>query len=334
MAKWQEINEEILKAGNTDQVRRQKLDALAKITQRPVLLYAVDMFNGGKIAAAGGDIAIDLSDKDGFFEGLTGISGPNLDVIIHSPGGSPEATESLVNMLRSRFNHIRVIVPSVAKSAATMFAMAADEIIMGTDAEMGPTDVQLKINGRLQPAHAILRQFEKAKKELAGNNKDLPAWLPILQQYGPALLVECEDGQTLTRRLVEDWVAQYMLKGQKDAVEKAKKISQFLASKDHLSHGRAIPISELKKMGVNIKLAAECTPSIAQPIQDINYAILQTFSMTPTYKLFENNKGPGLYKQVKQTATQLPMMMLPTKSPTGITKAPLQLIPAIPVERT
>lgn len=41
------------------------------------------------------------------------LSGSELDLIIHSPGGSAESTEALVSYLRSKFNNIRVIVRSM-----------------------------------------------------------------------------------------------------------------------------------------------------------------------------------------------------------------------------
>lgn len=52
-------------------------------------------------------------------------------MIIHSPGGSAEATEALVKYLRAKFQHIRVIIPYGAMSAPTMLACPADIIVMG-----------------------------------------------------------------------------------------------------------------------------------------------------------------------------------------------------------
>ncbi len=56
--------------------------------------------------------------------------GKNVDIIIHSPGGSAEATQSIVGMLRENFDNIRFIIPNMSKSAATMMAMSGDEIMM------------------------------------------------------------------------------------------------------------------------------------------------------------------------------------------------------------
>lgn len=308
MATWGEISEQIRAAGQNgqDAIRRGKLAELNNITGRPVILYAVEMFNRRKIDAAAGDIAIDLSDKEGFKEALIGVEGNKLDVILHSPGGSPEATESLVKLLRSRFQNVRFLIPNIAKSAATMFSMSGNEIILGQDAELGPTDPQMVINGRLNPAHAILQQFKNARGELSKNSEFLTAWLPILQQYGPSLLVECDNAIKLTKTLVKDWLASYMFNGQRDAARKAANVSKFLANKKHLSHGRPIAIEELQRRDVNIKRANECDPNLSVILQDINITVMQTFMMTGAFKIFENHLGRGLYRVVQQQLIQLP----------------------------
>jgi len=68
------------------------------------------------------------------------LTGNTIDLILHSSGGSAEATEAIVKYLRSKFEHIRVIIPYGAMSAATMLACAADEIIMGKHSFIGPID--------------------------------------------------------------------------------------------------------------------------------------------------------------------------------------------------
>lgn len=309
MATWAEINEQIRAAGQNgqDTVRRAKLAELTSITGRPVILYAVEMFNRAKIDLAGGEITIDLSDKEGFREALREIEGDNLDLILHSPGGSPEATETIVKLLRSRFQNIRFLIPNIAKSAATMLAMSGNEIVIGDDAELGPTDPQMIIKGRLNPAHAILKQFDNARKDLSQNSESLTAWLPILEQYGPSLLVECDNAIKLTETLVKTWLASYMLHGQRNAARKAALVSRFLANKKHLSHGRAVEIEELQRKGVNIKRAADCSPSLSVILQDINLVVLQTFAMTGAFKVFENNLGKGFYRVIQQQTIQLPM---------------------------
>ena len=85
--------------------------------------------------------------------------------------------------LRSRFEHIRVIVPHLAMSAATMIACAADEIVMGKHSFVGPTDPQLLLATQLGirpvPAQAVLDQFDRAQRESKDPTK-YAAWVPML----------------------------------------------------------------------------------------------------------------------------------------------------------
>ena len=71
------------------------------------------------------------NDIQGFMEAIHNVTQTDLDLIIHSPGGSGEAAEAILLYIRSNFRHIRVFVPHMAMSAATMLACGADEIVMG-----------------------------------------------------------------------------------------------------------------------------------------------------------------------------------------------------------
>lgn len=106
-----------------------------------------------------------------FMEVTHGLEGNELDLILHSPGGSPESAEAIVSYLRSRFSYIRVIVPQLAMSAATMIACAADEIVLGEHSFLGPTDPQIllptSLGVRAVPAQVVLDQFDRAQRECA-----------------------------------------------------------------------------------------------------------------------------------------------------------------------
>ncbi len=305
MATYEQIANKSTKS--PDPVRRDILKRISTLTGRPLILYAVEMFNQGKINAAplgNQAVTINLSDKNGFAEALRGIDGDEIDIILHSPGGSPEATESIVRMLRSKFKSIRFIVPSVAKSAATMMCMSGDEIILGENAELGPTDPQMVINGKQSPAHGIIEQFGNAKAELAKNNKALSAWIPILQQYGPSLIAQCDAAIKLSNKLVRDWLKKYMFKGDPKGTYKAAKISKFLTDKKHLSHGRAIDVDQLKSKDAKIKRAKEYSDDLGEAIEDLRISLEVTFANTGVIKMFENQNGKGLFQVVKQVILQ------------------------------
>lgn len=106
-----------------DFLRRKYLTQLYKKTGRNVILYASAWTQAGKKVDPN-LLSINEEDLQAIMEVVHGLKGPDLDLIIHSPGGSPTATEAIVIYLRTKFKNIRVIIPHAAMSAATMLAFS------------------------------------------------------------------------------------------------------------------------------------------------------------------------------------------------------------------
>jgi membrane-bound ClpP family serine protease len=64
-------------------------------------------------------------------------------LVIDSSGGYASAAYKIATMLRRHCSGFTAVVPRYAKSAATLLALGADSILMGSDAELGPLDAQL-----------------------------------------------------------------------------------------------------------------------------------------------------------------------------------------------
>lgn len=64
-------------------------------------------------------------------------------LVIESPGGVPDAAYRIARLFQRRVPRLTVLVPQYAKSAATLMALGADELILGRDAELGPLDLQV-----------------------------------------------------------------------------------------------------------------------------------------------------------------------------------------------
>ncbi len=235
MSSWNSILEEIVSLNRPDAqdvIRRQKMKAVEKITGRPLIIYASDFITPSPLKAqfAGNLMLISLADKDGFDEVTRNLPhGTPIDILLHSPGGSAEATESIVALLRDRFSHIRFIIPNVAKSAATMLAMSGELLLMDERSELGPTDPQMILitqDGRTiaAPAQAIKDQFKTPQAEINADPSKLPSWVPILSMYGPSLLAQCDNQLALTKELVSQWLESYMFAGDAEAEQKAKKL--------------------------------------------------------------------------------------------------------------
>ncbi len=66
-----------------------------------------------------------------------------LDVLLVSPGGLIDPAYIGVLVLRQYAETLRVLIPREAKSAATLFALGADSILMARTGHLGPLDAQV-----------------------------------------------------------------------------------------------------------------------------------------------------------------------------------------------
>ncbi len=330
---WSGILTELIASGapgarpDYDGVRRKYLNRLAERTKRHTILYATK-FTQRDPNLPPELISIVDEDVQGLMEVVHGSKTKKLDLILHSPGGSLDAAEGIVNYLREKFSDIRVIVPQLAQSAATMICCAANEVMMGAHSSLGPIDPQIFVNtplgSKFVPAQAIIDQFEQAKQECADKNK-VTAWLPMLTQYGPHLVKTCSYLTELSSELVEEWLARYMFHG-RDASKKAKRLAGWLSDhKKFKTHARHIPRSKLKRMGMNItKLEDD------QTIQDLAlaafHATTHAFDGTNVVKIIENQFGKSFMKIVLvrqafpfplpiQSPVPTPTPMLPRQTP-------------------
>jgi len=281
-----------------DAVRRKYLAKLYEYTGRNTIIYASSWTQPHQIPPE--FVSITEEDIQGFMEAIYGLKGDSLDLILHSPGGLPGATEALVSYLRKKFNDIRVIIPQAAMSAATMLACAANKIVMGKHSSLGPVDPQLilqtPLGRRSVPAGAILDQFNLAKSECETNPKRLGTWVPILQQYGPALLVESINAVELSKELVYKWLKEYMFKGEEDAEERARRISETLSDYQYFkSHSRHISIDEAKKIGLAVE-ELEDDQEFQDLVLSVFHATTITFDKTSAVKIIENHEGRAFIK--------------------------------------
>lgn len=285
-----------------DLVRRRYIASQYAHSKRAVILYATKWTQGSE-GVPPDMISVSDGDIQGFMECLHGVKETKLDLIIHSPGGSLAAADACVQYIRSKFNHVRVFVPQAAMSAATMIACAADEIVMGKHSFLGPIDPQLimqtNLGPRSIPAQAILDQFDKARNECVDPTK-LPVWLPMLQQYGPDLLVQCENVLALSQEIVKNWLAIYMFRGEANAAERADKVAGWLSNHANFKmHGRYLNRDTLRAQGLRI-LNLEDDQDQQDFVLSLFHATTHTFTQSGAMKIIENHLGAAFINQVQQ----------------------------------
>lgn len=305
MPTWGEINNEIIKLLKSNQnafdiVRKKYVKELFDNTKRNTIIYATK-WTPGEIQA--NLVSIVDEDIQAFMEAINGLKGDELDLILHTPGGSGEATEAIVSYLRKKFNYIRIIVPQAAMSAGTMLCCAADEIVMGKHSFLGPTDpqviLQTPVGVQAIAAHAIIEQFQRAQTEISNNPKLLNSWLPMLSQFGPALLVQCQNQITFSKKLVEDWLQKYMFKNEGDAKEKATNISDYLSTHSNFkTHSKHLNIDDIEKIGIKVK-SLEADQVFQERVLSAFHATTLTFN-AGAIKIICNQNGNTFVKNIQQ----------------------------------
>jgi hypothetical protein len=298
MPTWNEILSELQQVKDTDQIRRKYLTRLHQHTGRNAIVYA-STFTQAKVCPP---VFLSIVEEDiqGFMEVVHGLPHEPTDLILHSPGGSPEAAEGIAEYLHEQYPHLRVFVPQIAMSAATMLACSAHEIVMGKHSCLGPIDPQIfiPVSGVYEPAWAIKDQFESIIKEARKPGKE--ALVAMLPMYGPSLITQCDNSIKLSSDIVAKWLAKWMLssriKGDRARKMKARQIAKYLAKRSNfLSHGRHIRREEARKIGLEIK-NLEDDQTLQDLVLSVFHATTLSFAASHAVKIIENNLGKAFIK--------------------------------------
>ncbi len=299
---WNEIREEFQESRHK-KIRQKYIHQYFKETGRNFVLYATDFISGSKPGLL---TMLNDADKQLFSDTVRELDPQkNLDVMIESPGGIGTVAEAIADMLRSRFNSVRFIVPNMAKSAATILCLSGDEILMNEQSEIGPIDPQMQVrqpNGDVtySPAHIIIEQFKTMLATIANNQVVGRALAPYLQMYFPSFLQECQNAIGLSKTIAIKLLTNYMFKNNPEAViiagNAADKLAEF---QNHLSHSRALGIQyatdELKLKIYDLRTQ----PKLDKIVRKIYLSVKETFNQNPRFvKICENSQGHGSILQI------------------------------------
>ena len=178
-----------------------------------------------------------------------------IDLFLHSYGGSVDIPYKIVSLIREFCNHFSVIIPFVAKSAATMIAIGADEIIMGPTSELGPIDPLVKhpkYEDMWVPVQSIRLCIEFMEEKIAkSSNPEMTTSLlsPIADKLDPWIIGDYEKSIKASYQYAETLLEKHMFKNNK---EKAKYVTRIMTEK-YFSHGYCINRKEAEEeLGLNV----------------------------------------------------------------------------------
>lgn len=227
---------------------------------RQELIRSIEQRSGRRLVCYVAGLAGALSQFDvpPFVDLLTDVErGADLDLLLHTGGGDVDQAERITMMCRKRVGSdgsFRVIVPDSAKSAGTLIAIGADEIVMGEPSELGPIDPQIEITTAsgermARPAQSFLDGLN-AIIDAVGDAALSAAYFPLLDKLDPALIDFCKKAIRRSEELAERALSRYMLR---DDPKLARKIAKRLNdSRSYLSHGAVIDAQEALDLGLRI----------------------------------------------------------------------------------
>jgi hypothetical protein len=280
---------------------RKSLAEIKAVRNRPAICYLSNFVNQNIKTS----ISIDYTDDLPFSEMISSIEGTvkEIDIIIATPGGSAEQVAKFVDKLRPRFTNVAFIIPSIAMSAGTIFALSGDEIIMDSRAYIGPIDPQVpNKDGHYVPAQAILALIDDIQKRgenlLAKGQK--PPWtdLQILRQLDGKEIGNALNVSRYSIELAENYLRNYKFKtwdkhsdGRKvedtEKEKRASEIAKTLCSNEQWkTHSR----------GITREAAwSECKIKIThlENIAGLNKAIRRFWALI--YWVFENTSAAKVF---------------------------------------
>ncbi len=231
---------------------------------------------------------IDRNDVFDLIDQLNKIPTPpeetRIDMIILSNGGFPHPAYQMMNVVRSRCKKLKAVIPFYAKSAAALMTLAADEIVMGPQSEIGPIDMQMQHPlienlhiSALEGYYPFLQLFgkftsdffpialkmaERISQDMAVKrdeavdialNATVSYLTPIISQINPTIVNMCYRALTTGENYAFNFLSRYMYK------DKPERERQLLAGQTahalvwgFQNHGQVIARDDAKLLNLYV----------------------------------------------------------------------------------
>jgi hypothetical protein len=121
----------------------------------------------------------------------------------------------------------------------------------------------------------------------------------MLSQYGPALLIQCQNQIDFGRELVGNWLKAFMFKN--EDCTKAEMIAEYLSNHGNFkTHGKHLSIVIAKEIGLKIT-DLESDQNLQEKVLSSFHAMMHTLN-TNAVKIVCNHNGNAFIKQMSMPA--------------------------------
>jgi hypothetical protein len=213
-----------------------------------------------------------------------------LDLIIHSGGGDIDAADKLMSLVRAKIGtgSLRVIVPDMAKSAATLMAIGADSIVMSDSSELGPIDPQINLtdgqgNTIRHSVQSYLDAYQQHSATLRLTPGDVPSAI-MLSKLEPATVKLFEAVRMRAQKCAEDQLKSGMLRSG-GTVPYTAVAKELIDTTKWITHGQMINYQAAQRIGLVVEYL---TPNAPEWENFWQLYCLQKLSIKDNEKLFES----------------------------------------------
>ncbi|CAD6492264.1 MAG: Serine dehydrogenase proteinase [Candidatus Argoarchaeum ethanivorans] len=233
------------------ETRKKIFVELEKELKRPVVSFFTSFRFPVMIEDTDADMLEGVLQKMDLSDGLV--------LFINSPGGSGLAAERIINVCRSysKTDDYWTIIPSKAKSAATMICFGASKIIMGATSELGPIDPQLTTSEKDAikrfSAYNVVKSYEDLFSRAVEEKGNLQPYLQQLANYDEREIKEFKAALSLSEDIAIRTLASGMMKDMSEE-DIRKNIMIFLTPEHTKTHGRPIYRDGALDCGLKIEL--------------------------------------------------------------------------------
>ncbi len=317
MASWSDLLDEFQRNFQSDPnwlstKLQEHLGAISQIRNNTSVMFYASAF----LQKAFGDVSITREDINGFMNALyEAPTGNGLTLILHTPGGDPNAVESIVEYLHSKYSKLEVIVPYLAMSGGAMISLAGDLLILGRQSQLGPIDPHFSIGNQMHSARAIQEGFEKAREDITSDIKLAHLWAPILQNMGPSLVLEADKALAYSKELVVKWLSSRKLVcADEDSERRAivETVAAYFNAEDTESHGQIhvhgqrIGTDKVRELGLNV-VNLENDQNLQNHVLTAYHLMTLLFEHGPGLKFIASDRGKWWIKQQQPVPVQGPL---------------------------
>lgn len=177
-----------------------------------------------------------------------------IHLMLASPGGDGEVAVRLVRAMQARSSELTIIVPDMAKSAATVMCLGADKILMGPASDLGPIDPQFQLpNGRLVSAKEIEAAVNRAEQRVQASPDTFPLYAGLLTDVNMLMVEQAHSALERSYSLMSE-ALMCARRSDEEAESLAKQLRGPLVD-DPTVHAATVGPETARKLGLPVHLA-------------------------------------------------------------------------------